>query len=52
MMPIFGTIAERQRLDDPSMDTSGAYLHAVMRGEMRRNLDGGKAGVPDEEARQ
>ncbi len=30
----------------------GAYLHAVMRGEMRRNLDGSEAGVPDDEARQ
>jgi hypothetical protein len=27
-------------------------LHAVMRGEMRRNLDGSEAGVPDHEARQ
>lgn len=30
----------------------GAYLHAVMRGEMRRNLDGSEAGVPNDEARQ
>jgi sRNA-binding protein len=31
----------------------GAYLYAVMRGEMRRrNLDGSEAGVPDDEARQ
>jgi sRNA-binding protein len=30
----------------------GAYLYAVMRGEMRRDLDGSEAGVPDEEARQ
>jgi sRNA-binding protein len=30
----------------------GAYLRAVMRGEMRRNLDGSAAGVPDEAARQ
>jgi sRNA-binding protein len=30
----------------------GAYLHAVMRGETRRNLDGSEAGVPDDEARQ
>ena len=29
----------------------GAYLRAVARGEMRRNLDGSEAGVPDEEAR-
>ena len=29
-----------------------AYLHAVMRGEMRRNLDGSEAGLPDDEARQ
>jgi sRNA-binding protein len=30
----------------------GAYLYAVMHGEMRRNLDGSEAGVPDDEARQ
>ena len=29
----------------------GAYLHAVMRGEMRRNLDGSEAGSPDEDVR-
>jgi sRNA-binding protein len=28
-----------------------AYLRAVERGEMRRNLDGSEAGVPDDEAR-
>ena len=32
--------------------TQGAYLYAVARGEMRRNLDGSAAGVPDEGARQ
>lgn len=30
----------------------GPYLYAVMRGEMRRNLDGSEAGVPNDEARQ
>ena len=30
----------------------GAYLRTVMRGEMRRHLDGSAAGVPDEAARQ
>jgi sRNA-binding protein len=30
----------------------GAYLRAVARGEMRRNLDGSAAGVPDDAARQ
>lgn len=30
----------------------GAYLHAVMRGEMRCHLDGSEADVPDDEARQ
>ncbi len=30
----------------------GAYLRAVMRGEMRRNLDGSDAGMPDDAARQ
>ena len=30
----------------------GAYLRAVVRGELRRNLDGSAAGVPDEAARQ
>jgi sRNA-binding protein len=30
----------------------GAYLRAVARGEMRRNLDGSEAGVPDDAARQ
>jgi len=30
----------------------GAYLRAVARGEMRRNLDGTEAGVPDDAARQ
>jgi sRNA-binding protein len=30
----------------------GTYLRAVARGEMRRNLDGSEAGVPDEAARQ
>jgi sRNA-binding protein len=29
-----------------------AYLHAVLRGEMRRNLDGSETEVPNEEARQ
>src|SRR5947209_4199569 len=29
----------------------GPYLYAVMRGEMRRNLDGSEAGVPNDEAR-
>lgn len=29
----------------------GAYLRAVMRGEMRRNLDGSDAGFPDEATR-
>lgn len=29
-----------------------AYLRAVARGEMRRNLDGSEAGVPDDAARQ
>jgi hypothetical protein len=48
----FGTIAEGHRLDDPSMDASGGVLYAVMRGEMRRNLDGSEAGVPDDEPRQ
>ena len=32
--------------------TQGAYLYAVARGEMRRNLDGSAAGVPEEGARQ
>jgi sRNA-binding protein len=35
-----------------SWTMQGAYLHAVMRGETRRNLDGSEAGVPDDEARQ
>jgi sRNA-binding protein len=35
-----------------SWTMQGSYLHAVMRGEMRRNLDGSEAGVPDEQARQ
>ncbi|MDA8248198.1 MAG: ProQ/FINO family protein [Rhodospirillales bacterium] len=30
----------------------GTYLRAVVRGELRRNLDGSAAGVPDEAARQ
>jgi sRNA-binding protein len=30
----------------------GAYLRAVIRGDVRRNLDGSEAGVPDEAARQ
>jgi sRNA-binding protein len=30
----------------------GAYLRALARGEMRRNLDGSEAGLPDESARQ
>ena len=30
----------------------GAYLRAVARGEMRRNLDGSEAGMPDEATRQ
>jgi sRNA-binding protein len=30
----------------------GAYLRAVARGDMRHNLDGSAAGVPDETARQ
>lgn len=30
----------------------GAYLRAVARGEMRRNLDGSEAGLPDDAARQ
>jgi sRNA-binding protein len=29
----------------------GVYLRAVVRGEMRRNLDGSDAGVPDETSR-
>jgi sRNA-binding protein len=29
-----------------------AYLRAMARGEIRRNLDGTEAGVPDDEARQ
>jgi sRNA-binding protein len=29
----------------------GAYLRAVERGEMRRNLDGSEAAVPDDDAR-
>jgi sRNA-binding protein len=29
----------------------GAYLRAMMRGEMRRNLDGSGAGFPDEASR-
>jgi sRNA-binding protein len=29
----------------------GAYLRAMMRGEMRRNLDGSDAGLPDETSR-
>ena len=29
----------------------GAYLRAMMRGEMRRNLDGSDAGFPDEASR-
>jgi len=28
------------------------YLRAVMRGEMRRNLDGTEAGIPDDAARE
>ena len=32
--------------------THGAYLRAMVRGEMRRNLDGSEAGVPDDAARQ
>jgi sRNA-binding protein len=32
--------------------TRGPYLRAVARGEMRRNLDGSEAGVPDDAARQ
>jgi sRNA-binding protein len=35
-----------------SWTMQGAYLHALMRGETRRNLDGSEAGVPDDEARQ
>ena len=30
----------------------GVYLRAVARGEMRRNLDGSAAGVPDDAARE
>lgn len=30
----------------------GAYLRALARGEMRRNLDGSEAGLPDDAARQ
>src|SRR5260370_19401078 len=30
--------------------THGLYLHAVLRGEMRRNLDGSEAGVPRDAA--
>ena len=30
----------------------GAYLRAVARGEVRRNLDGSEAGVPDDTTRQ
>ena len=30
----------------------GAYLRAMVRGEIRRNLDGSEAGVPDDAARQ
>jgi sRNA-binding protein len=32
--------------------TQGAYLRAIVRGEIRRNLDGSEAGVPDDAARQ
>jgi sRNA-binding protein len=32
--------------------TQGAYLRAVLRGDLRRNLDGSAAGVPSEAALQ
>ena len=32
--------------------TQSAYLRAVARGEVRRNLDGSEAGTPDDAARQ
>jgi sRNA-binding protein len=35
-----------------SWTLQSAYLHAVLRGEMRRNLDGSETDVPNEEARQ
>ena len=51
--------AEGETIDRKSIGTAlhpwtmhGAYLRAVVRGEMRRNLDGSPAGVPDEAARQ
>jgi sRNA-binding protein len=51
--------AEGKAIDSKSFNLAirswtmqGAYLHAVMRGEMRRNLDGSEAGVPDDAARQ
>ena len=51
--------AEGNTLDRKAMGVTvhrwtmqGAYLRAIARGEMRRNLDGSEAGVPDEAARQ
>jgi sRNA-binding protein len=51
--------AEDKALDGKSMGITlhhwtkqNAYLQAVVRGEMRRNLDGSEAGVPDEAARE
>jgi ProQ/FINO family len=51
--------AEGKAIDRKSMGVilylwtmHGTYLRAVVRGEMRRNLDGSEAGVPDEAARQ
>jgi sRNA-binding protein len=51
--------AEGIALDRKSMGVTlyrwtmhGTYLRAVVRGEMRRNLDGSEAGVPDDAARQ
>jgi sRNA-binding protein len=51
--------AEDKALDRKSMGITlhhwtmqYAYLQAVVRGEVRRNLDGSEAGVPDEAARE
>jgi sRNA-binding protein len=34
-----------------SWTSQSAYLRAMVRGDVRRNLDGSEAGVPDEDAR-
>ena len=52
MMPIFGTIADGQRLDDPSMDASGDVSSRPDAWRDAPHRDGSEAGVPDDEARQ